>query len=52
LGNAGQFLVVFPELALVVVSTAQNFDSGWSGRFYEMVSSYILPAVAPPIYEK
>ena len=45
IGNAGQFIFVFPELDMVVVSTAQNYDRGWSRRFYEMLGSYILPAV-------
>jgi CubicO group peptidase (beta-lactamase class C family) len=45
IGNAGQFIFIFPELEMVVVSTAQNYDSGWSRRFYEMLGTYILPAV-------
>jgi len=45
IGGGGQFIFVFPEFDMVVVSTAQNFDKGWSRRFYEMLGSYILPAV-------
>jgi len=45
IGRAGQFIVVFPELDMVVVSTAQNYDRGWSRRFYEMLGNYILPAI-------
>jgi len=45
IGNAGQFIFVFPELELIVVSTAQNYDNGWSRRFYGLLKSYILPAV-------
>jgi len=44
-GRAGQFIFVFPEIDMVVVSTAQNYDRGWSRRIYEMLEKYILPAV-------
>jgi CubicO group peptidase (beta-lactamase class C family)/uncharacterized protein YacL (UPF0231 family) len=52
IGNAGQFIVVIPELEMVIISTAQNYDNDWSGRFYEMVSSYILPAVVTATQER
>jgi CubicO group peptidase (beta-lactamase class C family) len=52
IGNAGQFIFIFPELDMIVVSTAQNYDRGWSRRFYEMVSSYILPAVVTATQER
>lgn len=45
IGTGGQFIVVIPEFDMVLVSTAQNYDRGWSRRFYEMLGSYILPAV-------
>jgi len=47
LGRAGQFIMVFPALDLIVVSTAQNYDYGWSTRFYNLVHKYILQAVMP-----
>lgn len=45
IGNAGQFIFVFPELDMIIVSTAHNFDNSWSRRFYSMLRKYILPAV-------
>jgi len=50
-GRAGQFIFVFPELDMVVVSTAQNYDKSWSRRFYEMLGSYILTAVVFSTHE-
>jgi len=47
LGRAGQFIMVFPALDLIVVSTAQNYDYGWANRFYNLVYKYILQAVMP-----
>ncbi|MGM0465659.1 MAG: hypothetical protein ACQERH_04420 [Acidobacteriota bacterium] len=45
LGRAGQFIMVFPALDLIVVSTAQNHDYGWAVRFYNLVHKYILQSV-------
>jgi len=45
IGGGGQFIFVIPEFDMVVVSTAQNFDKGWSRKFYSMVNNYVLPAV-------
>ena len=45
MGNGGIFLSVFPELNLVVVSTAQNFNSGWRRNYDVLLERYILPAV-------
>jgi CubicO group peptidase (beta-lactamase class C family) len=45
IGNSGQFILVFPELMMVIISTAQNFDSGWSQNFFNLVSQYILAAM-------
>jgi len=36
---------------MFIVSTAQNYDSDWSRRFYEMLETYILPAVASSIQD-
>lgn len=47
IGNGGQFIMVFPTLDLIVVSTAQNYDYGWAVRFYNLVYKHILQAVMP-----
>lgn len=44
-GRAGQFIFVFPELDLIVVSTAQNYMRGYHRRFYRMLEDKILPAL-------
>jgi len=41
-GYGGQFIVVFPSLRLVVVSTGWNPDRG--GQLFDMLQRYILPA--------
>jgi len=45
MGLGGNFLSVFPDLDLVVASTAQDFSSGWTQRYYSMMQDYFLPAV-------
>ena len=45
IGYGGNFLSVFPELDLIVVSTAQDFERGWSERHYSMLKNYLLPAI-------
>jgi hypothetical protein len=47
IGNGGQFIMVFPTLDLIVVSTAQNYDTGWAMRFYNLVYKYILQPAEP-----
>jgi len=44
-GRSGQYIAVFPELDMVVVSTAQNYSRGWTKLFYRMVEKNILPAI-------
>jgi len=41
-GYGGQFMVVFPDLRLVVVSTGWNPDRG--GQLFDMLQRYVLPA--------
>ena len=48
-GRAGQFIFVFPELDLIVVSTAQNYMRGYHRRFYKMMKNVILPALTGTI---
>jgi len=44
-GRGGQFIFVFPEFELIIVSTAQNYMSGYHRRFYRMLEDKILPAL-------
>ncbi len=44
-GRAGQFIFVFPEMKMIVVSTAQNYKGGYHKKFYKMLQKEILPAV-------
>ena len=49
-GHGGQFIFVLPTLDLVVVFTAKHRDNpGSSGRAFNMLSEYIIPAVLPPL---
>ena len=44
-GRAGQFIFVFPEMKMIVVSTAQNYKGGYHKKFYKMLQKEILPAL-------
>lgn len=44
-GRAGQFIFVFPEIKMIIVSTAQNYEGGYHQEFYKMLHKEILPAV-------
>ena len=48
MGLGGQFILNFPELDLIIVTTAKNnvdFENGQEQPILEMVSEYILPAI-------
>ena len=53
-GHGGQFIIVLPDLDLVVVLTAKHLDNpGYSKRAFGMLTQHILPAVIPhPSLEK
>jgi CubicO group peptidase (beta-lactamase class C family) len=44
-GWGGQYLVVFPQLDLIVVSHAGNFDDESEQYLFTMIAEHILPAV-------
>lgn len=46
-GDGGQFLFIFPDLNLVVVSTAGNYGKGQDQVIFEILNQYLLPAVQP-----
>ena len=49
-GHGGQFIIVLPELDLVVVFTAKHRDNpGYSKRAFGMLTQHILPAVIPHV---
>jgi CubicO group peptidase (beta-lactamase class C family) len=45
MGLYGKFLFVFPELNLIIVSTAENYNNFWSRNVYNFIQKYILPSV-------
>ena len=48
-GHGGQFIFVLPELDSVVVFTAKHWENpGYSERAFNMLNSYMIPAVMPP----
>jgi CubicO group peptidase (beta-lactamase class C family) len=44
-GNGGQYIIVVPELDMVVVFTGENYNSPAQQRPFEVLVNYILPAV-------
>ncbi len=44
-GNGGQYIVVVPELDMVVVFTGENYNSNKANLPFELLDSYILAAV-------
>ena len=48
-GHGGQFIFMLPALDCVVVLTAKHQENpGYSERAFNMLTGYIIPAVAPP----
>ncbi|MFC2084842.1 serine hydrolase domain-containing protein, partial [Bacteroidota bacterium] len=45
MGFGGNFIAIFPDINMVIVSTAQNYDENWKDNFYNMTKDYLLPAV-------
>ena len=45
MGNGAKFLFLFPEINLIVVTTAENYNRGWSNKIYNLIQEYILAAV-------
>jgi len=43
-GNGGQYIIVLPDNAMVVVFTGGNYDSPLAGQPFQMLTDYILPA--------
>jgi len=44
-GNGGQYIFVIPSLDLVVVFTGENYNSDAQNRPFEILDTYVLPAV-------
>lgn len=44
-GDGGQFLFIFPELKMIVVSTAGNYGKGQDRVIFDMLDDFILPAM-------
>lgn len=50
-GLGGQFIFIFPDLDMVVISTAGNYnDNKVAYQTLEMIYKYILPAVKPKLF--
>jgi CubicO group peptidase (beta-lactamase class C family) len=43
-GNGGQYIIVIPQLDMVVVFTGGNYDSELANQPFSMLTGYILPA--------
>jgi CubicO group peptidase (beta-lactamase class C family) len=47
-GNGGQYIIVVPELRMVVVFTGGNYNSPLAGQAFRMLTGFILPAFMHP----
>ncbi|UCG52301.1 MAG: serine hydrolase [Candidatus Latescibacterota bacterium] len=47
-GNGGQYIVVLPDIGMVVVFTGGNYDSPLASQPFQMLTDYILPAFLHP----
>ena len=51
-GNGGQYIIILPDIAMVVVFTGGNYNSPLAGQPFRMLTKYILPAFLPPKHQK
>jgi CubicO group peptidase (beta-lactamase class C family) len=47
-GNGGQYIIVFPDIGMVVVFTGGNYNSPLGGQPFRILVRYILPAFLHP----
>ena len=47
-GNGGQYIIILPDLDMVVVFTGGNYNSALADQPFRMLTRYILPAFHPP----
>jgi CubicO group peptidase (beta-lactamase class C family) len=46
-GNGGQYIIILPDLEMVVVFTGGNYNSPLAGQPFRMLTRYIVPAFRP-----
>ena len=44
-GSGGEFLAVFPEIKMVIVFNAGNYESDPKSVYYNLIDRYLMPAV-------
>jgi CubicO group peptidase (beta-lactamase class C family) len=47
-GNGGQYIIVLPDIRMVVVFTGGNYNSPLGGQPFQMLVRYVLPAFLNP----
>ncbi len=47
-GNGGQYIIILPDIEMVVVFTGGNYNSALASQPFRMLTHYILPAFLPP----